>query len=173
MAVAAEEQSTYDFPPVSELSACVADVSQPLGKRTHAAFYLRTLGGAAAVQALCTALLNTQDSALLRHELGYVLGQMQDEGACDVLERVLSDTSDDVMVRHEVSVIALSICKFFIESIRTKCRGTDSMSTKTCVCVQAAEALGAIGAQRSVALLEQFAQDPAPEVSQTCQVCVI
>jgi HEAT repeat protein len=37
--------------------------------------------------------------------------------------------------------------------------------------LQAAEALGAIGAQRSVALLEQFAQDPAPEVSQTCQVC--
>jgi hypothetical protein len=39
--------------------------------------------------------------------------------------------------------------------------------------LQAAEALGAIGAQRSVALLEQFAQDPAPEVSQTCQVCYL
>jgi deoxyhypusine monooxygenase len=121
------------------------------------------------VQALCTALLNTQDSALLRHELGYVLGQMQDEGACDVLERVLSDTSDDVMVRHEVSVITLSIYSCFMESIRTKCRDNGSLFAKHVL--QAAEALGAIGAQRSVALLEQFAQDPAPEVSQTCQVC--
>lgn len=31
---------------------------------------------------------------------------------------------------------------------------------------QAAEALGAIGAERSVPLLERFAKDPTPEVSQ-------
>lgn len=136
--VAPEDHDVHhDFPPLSELSRCVADTSQPLGKRTHAAFYLRTLGGGDAVAALgtrtlyaCTvrffysvdyciahrlhfgphragrALRNRNDSALLRHELGYILGQMQDERACPVLEEVLADLSDDVMVRHEVSIAA-------------------------------------------------------------------
>ncbi|CAM9409842.1 unnamed protein product, partial [Choristocarpus tenellus] len=43
------------------------------------------------------------DSALLRHELAYVLGQMQDASACETLENVLGDTSDDCMVRHEAA----------------------------------------------------------------------
>uniref|UniRef100_A0A8C0F199 Deoxyhypusine hydroxylase n=1 Tax=Bubo bubo TaxID=30461 RepID=A0A8C0F199_BUBBB len=40
-------------------------------------------------------------SALLKHELAYCLGQMQDEAAIPVLIRVLEDTSQEPMVRHE------------------------------------------------------------------------
>ncbi|KAG5191128.1 armadillo-type protein [Tribonema minus] len=95
--------STGKFPPVPALGACLADTAQPLGKRTHAAFYLRTIGGADAVDAIAVALRNRDDSALLRHELGYILGQMQDMRACTALEEILADTSDDVMVRHEAA----------------------------------------------------------------------
>ncbi|XP_010077742.1 PREDICTED: deoxyhypusine hydroxylase, partial [Pterocles gutturalis] len=40
-------------------------------------------------------------SALLKHELAYCLGQMQDEAAIPVLIRVLGDTTQEPMVRHE------------------------------------------------------------------------
>jgi hypothetical protein len=41
------------------------------------------------------------DSALLKHECAYCLGQMQDDRALPVLTRVLEDSQQDVMVRHE------------------------------------------------------------------------
>lgn len=40
------------FPETSQLVECVKDLAQPLGKRTHAAFYLRSLATADAVDAL-------------------------------------------------------------------------------------------------------------------------
>ncbi|XP_009076859.1 PREDICTED: deoxyhypusine hydroxylase, partial [Acanthisitta chloris] len=40
-------------------------------------------------------------SALLKHELAFCLGQMQDEAAIPVLVRVLEDTEQEPMVRHE------------------------------------------------------------------------
>ncbi|CBJ32165.1 conserved unknown protein [Ectocarpus siliculosus] len=132
-----EVQEKKEIPPLQQLRECLLDRGQPIAKRTHSAFFLRTLGSAEAVSAVGEALLVEEDSALLRHELAYILGQMQDEAACETLEKVLGNTSDDCMVRHE-----------------------------------AAEALGAIGADSSVPALERFASDPAPEVSQTCQLAL-
>lgn len=43
------------------------------------------------------------DSALLKHELAYVLGQLQDVRAIPKLERVLGDMSEHAMVRHEAA----------------------------------------------------------------------
>lgn len=40
------------FPELSQLVTCVKDLSQPIGKRTHAAFYLRSLATADAIDAL-------------------------------------------------------------------------------------------------------------------------
>lgn len=37
---------------------------------------------------------------------------------------------------------------------------------------EAAEALGAIGHEKSLAVLEKYAKDPAPEVSQTCELAI-
>ena len=42
------------------------------------------------------------DSSLLRHELGYILGQLQNPIACGTLIDILSDETEDVLVRHEV-----------------------------------------------------------------------
>lgn len=37
----------------------------------------------------------------MRHELAYILGQMQHSCVCDLLESILKDETDDVIVRHE------------------------------------------------------------------------
>ena len=54
-----------------------------------------------AVQALCDGF--DANSALLRHELAYVLGQMQDKLAVPTLIDVLSNPDEHVMVRHEAA----------------------------------------------------------------------
>jgi deoxyhypusine monooxygenase len=43
-------------------------------------------------------------SALLKHELAYCLGQMKLVSALPVLQTVLENLNEDPMVRHEVSV---------------------------------------------------------------------
>ncbi|CAO1619825.1 unnamed protein product [Parajaminaea phylloscopi] len=47
--------------------------------------------------------LQTSDSALLKHELAYVLGQMQDSRAIPTLTKVLEDETEHAMVRHEAA----------------------------------------------------------------------
>lgn len=86
---------------VSTHRGVLHDVDERLSKRMRAVFSLRNIGGAEAIQALCTAFFD--DSALLRHELAYVLGQMQDDLALPTLEERLSDPSEHVMVRHEAA----------------------------------------------------------------------
>ncbi|ETV90742.1 hypothetical protein, variant [Aphanomyces invadans] len=92
-----------DGPSFEQLRASLLDLSQPMGKRTRAVFYLRTRGGKDELNVLLEALPNKKDSELMRHELAYVIGQFQDDDACPVLERVLADVEDDCMVRHEAA----------------------------------------------------------------------
>lgn len=42
------------------------------------------------------------ESALLKHELAYCLGQIKNKNALPVLEAVLANATEDPMVRHEV-----------------------------------------------------------------------
>ena len=86
---------------IEKWTNCLINVNEPLGKRTHAAFFLRTNGNLEACQGIMRALANKEDSALLRHELAYILGQMQNPAACELLTSILRDENDDVMVRHE------------------------------------------------------------------------
>lgn len=44
------------------------------------------------------------ESALLKHELAYCLGQIKRTSALPALEATLSDESENPMVRHEVSL---------------------------------------------------------------------
>lgn len=77
----------------------LVDSGQPLKSRFRALFTLRNLGGPAAIEWISQAF--EDDSALLKHELAYCLGQMQDERAIPILLHVLQDTSQEPMVRHE------------------------------------------------------------------------
>jgi len=70
-------------------------------QRMRALFALRNIGGKDSVDALADAFGSS--SALLKHEIAYVLGQMQDDNAVPHLIDRLEDTEEDVMVRHEAA----------------------------------------------------------------------
>jgi deoxyhypusine monooxygenase len=86
-------------PSIAMLRTQLLDRSLPMFQRMRAVFALRNRGGNEAVEALAAAFADP--SALLRHELAYVLGQMGDEHAVPYLTAVLEKTHEHVMVRHE------------------------------------------------------------------------
>jgi deoxyhypusine monooxygenase len=86
-------------PSVAELRARLLDRNLAMFQRMRAVFALRNRGGPDAVEALAAAFADP--SALLRHELAYVLGQMGDAHAVPFLTEVLRKSHEHVMVRHE------------------------------------------------------------------------
>lgn len=75
------------------------DANRPLKERFRALFTLKNLGGKAAINAISECFAD--DSALLKHELAYCLGQMQDADAIPCLTSVLENVNQEPMVRHE------------------------------------------------------------------------
>ncbi|EYU46477.1 hypothetical protein ABFS83_04G039100 [Erythranthe nasuta] len=118
-----------------ELREVLLNEKKSMYERYAALFALRNLGEDEAISAIVESL--GANSALLRHEVAYVLGQLQNKKASDALSDVLRDVNEHPMVRHE-----------------------------------AAEALGSIADNRCIALLEEFAKDPEPIVSQSCEVAL-
>jgi len=94
-----QEVATLSRPSVAALRTQLLDRSQPMFQRMRAVFSLRNRGGPEAVEALAAAF--GDPSALLRHELAYVLGQMGDPHAVPFLTAVLRKPDEHVMVRHE------------------------------------------------------------------------
>jgi len=83
------------------LSEQLLSPSTPLHKRFRALFTLKAVGGPEAIDAISKGF--GDESALLKHEFAYVLGQMKDRRAVSKLEEVLSDEKEDPMVRHEAA----------------------------------------------------------------------
>lgn len=128
------------------------DENRPLKERFRALFTLKNIGGGIAINCISTCFKDS--SALLKHELAYCLGQMQNEDANHILIEVLKDVKQEPMVRHEAGMfnnsnINLKIIFFIL-----------------------AEALGAIGTIDSVAILEQYKNDSVIEVSETCELAL-
>jgi deoxyhypusine monooxygenase len=86
---------------LTSLSDTLLNPNTPLAKRFRALFTLKAIGGSDAISVISKGF--NDDSALLKHELAYVLGQMKDIRAISKLEEVLSNEKEDPMVRHEVS----------------------------------------------------------------------
>ena len=86
---------------VSELLALCRDTNKSLFERYRGMFALRDLGTRDAALALCE--LFADESALLKHEVAFVLGQMQLSYAAPTLRRVLADKNENIMVRHEAA----------------------------------------------------------------------
>ncbi len=86
---------------VSLLRTTLCDDSAKMFERMRALFALRNIGGTDAVDALAAAF--DSPSALLKHEIAYVLGQMQNKHAVPTLIERLEDQSEDLMVRHEAA----------------------------------------------------------------------
>jgi len=88
---------------VPHYAALLGDATVPIYERYIAMFTLRNLG---AGQPLAQCLLEDRSSPVLRHEVAFVLGQLEYEAAAAALIENLSDIGEHVMVRHE-SAIAL------------------------------------------------------------------
>tara|TARA_B100001113_G_scaffold178960_1_gene146562 strand:+ start:802 stop:1278 length:477 start_codon:yes stop_codon:yes gene_type:complete len=86
---------------VSLLKETICNENEKMFQRMRALFALRNIGGEDAVKALAAAFAS--DSALLKHEIAYVMGQMQDSTAVPYLINRLEDKNEDVMVRHEAA----------------------------------------------------------------------
>lgn len=92
MALASGEQ-------VAAVGQVLLDPNQDLARRFRALFTLRNIGGPEAIS--CISKCFKDESALLKHELAFCLGQMQDVRAIPTLTSVLKDREQEPMVRHE------------------------------------------------------------------------
>ena len=86
---------------ITEWKESLVDKDIPMFQRMRNVFALRNDRTDEACLALCNGFFS--DSALLRHEVAYVLGQMQNKVAIPKLIEVLSDEHEHVMVRHEAA----------------------------------------------------------------------
>jgi deoxyhypusine monooxygenase len=84
---------------VDELEKTLLDRNFPLYRRYQAMFSLRNRANSEAILALCKGLEDR--SSLFRHEVAYVLGQLQSPLAVDALTARLSLPEEAPMVRHE------------------------------------------------------------------------
>ncbi|GAB1867447.1 Deoxyhypusine hydroxylase [Camponotus japonicus] len=75
------------------------DSARPLKERFRALFTLKNIGNAMAINQISTCFKD--QSALLKHELAYCLGQMRNPTAINILTSVLEDLLQEPMVRHE------------------------------------------------------------------------
>jgi deoxyhypusine monooxygenase len=84
-----------------EIGNILRDECAPMFERFRAMFSLRNRGGLDAVNELGSTLVNDTSSALLRHEVAYVLGQLQHPVSVEFLEISLKRKNEHRMVRHE------------------------------------------------------------------------
>lgn len=139
--VAADPQHTHLS--AEQIGDILCDESLDLIERYRAMFSLRNRGGVDCVEQLCRALVDDKSSPLLRHEVAFVLGQLQHPSSIDALETSLARQSEHVMVRHE-SAEALG----------------------------AIDVTDAAQWQRIEAILTKYQQDEIPAVAESCIVAL-
>ena len=120
---------------IQRIKVLLLDQERPLKERFRALFTLKNLKGPDAVDAICECFSDPSD--LLKHEVAFCLGQMQDKRAVPKLLEVLEDDKQEPIVRHE-----------------------------------AGEALGAIGAEEALDILQKYEKSPIVEIAETCQLAV-
>ena len=180
---------------IEALQKTLTDDKEPLAKRFRAIFLLKSIGSIEALNALGSGLLLPppfpkekiiprkispfhihffflalfeDESALLRHEVAYCIGQIQLPEAIPILHKSLESDSNS-MVRHEVckslpsSRILLPLPKPLLAYPTIK---NNTIKQK------AGEALGAIGTQECLDILEKYLNDPSVEVRETCEIAV-
>lgn len=84
---------------LTQLKGILLNESASLFERYRAMFTLRNLRTKEAIEVLCKGL--KAGSALFRHEIAFVLGQLQNELSVSHLTETLADENENEMVRHE------------------------------------------------------------------------
>lgn len=149
---------------VEQIGIQLADQKQSLTDRFRALFTLRNLGGHEAID--CISKCFDDPSALLKHELAYCLGQMQDEYAIPALVSVLKDKTQEPMVRHEAgeALGAIGSSKV-LDVLREYAKDPQTEVAETCeLAVQRIEWLKEQSSQESESLSANpyKSVDPAP-----------
>jgi len=121
---------------IQKLGESLRDAKKPLKDRFRTLFTLKNIGNDDCVEEIANSFTG-ESSSLLKHELAYCLGQMQNNSAIPKLSSILEDDTEEIIVRHE-----------------------------------AGEALGAIGCEESLPLLERYAGHEITELAETCQLAV-
>ncbi|KAF8349366.1 Deoxyhypusine hydroxylase [Amanita rubescens] len=86
---------------IAALREQLMDIGLPLFERYRAMFALRNIGTPDAVDALATGF--SDDSALFKHEIAFVFGQMLSPHSIPSLLKVLQTQDENEMVRHEAA----------------------------------------------------------------------
>lgn len=90
---------------IENVGKILNDTARPMKERFRALFTLKNIKGELALKYIGKAFAD--DSDLLKHELAYCLGQMQDPNAIPILIKVLEDVTQVPMVRHEAGELNL------------------------------------------------------------------
>ncbi|KIK57226.1 hypothetical protein GYMLUDRAFT_173046 [Collybiopsis luxurians FD-317 M1] len=86
---------------IDELRDQLLDKKRSLFERYRAMFALRNIGSPAAVDALAAGF--SDDSALFKHEIAFVFGQLLSPHSVPCLVQILQNGSESDMVRHEAA----------------------------------------------------------------------
>lgn len=120
--------------------------------------------------ALKDALLDLQQPMGKRTRAVFYLRTRGQKEDLDVLLEALKNKKDSELMRHELAYV---IGQFQdAHACSTLASIVEDESDDCMVRHEAAEALGAIGHEQSLSVLEKYSEDPAPEVSETCQLAV-
>jgi len=86
----------------AQVGQLLLDPKRPLKERFRALFTLKSIGGQNAIDWMAKAF--NDESALLKHEVAYCLGQLQSDLALPILTSVLADAEgQEPIVRHEAA----------------------------------------------------------------------
>lgn len=113
---------------VEELKTILLDEGENLFVRYRAMFSLRNLRTKESVLAISAGLKGK--SALFRHEIAFVLGQLQDENSIPFLIENLRDPLENEMVRHECAEALGSIATEECIKVLTEYLGDDKRVVK-------------------------------------------
>lgn len=97
---------------LSELRDIYLCEQNGLFDRYRALFTLRNIGTPEAIEIICQGFFGSpSDSALFKHEVAFVLGQIQSLDSVDALTKKLADVEENEIVRHECAEALGSIGK--------------------------------------------------------------
>lgn len=117
--------------PVAELQAILLDTKLSHFERYRAMFALRNRNDEAAVKALASGFCDV--SPVFKHEIAYVMGQMQNPLSIPYLTEVLKDEAQHAMVRHEAAEAIGAIAETESEPLLQKFQSdADKIVSESC-----------------------------------------
>ena len=131
-----------DTSPTARVGELLCNTKRPLKERFRSLFTLKALGGQEAVDWMARAFQD--ESALLKHEVAYCLGQLQSSLALPVLAEVLADCQgQQPIVRHEAAEALAAIGgEEALALVGKYCQDSSEEVRETCVLALARLGLG-------------------------------